>query len=51
MIGFNGFKKIMGTKLHVAVKSNRLPVSIVMSPTKEHDLKKFIDVMEYISDF
>ena len=40
-----------GTKIHVAVESNGLPISIVMSPANEHDSTKFIDVMENISNF
>ena len=49
--GYNGFKRISGTKIHVAVKQNRLPVSIVTSPANIHDSTKFVDVMESISDF
>ena len=51
MIGFNGFKRITGTKIHVAVESNGLPVSIITSPANIHDSTKFIDVVELISDF
>ena len=51
MIGFDGFKRITGTKLYVAVDGTGLPVSIVMSPANEHDSTKFVDVMESISDF
>lgn len=40
-----------GTKIHVAVEQNGLPISIVMSPANIHDSTKFIDVMENISDF
>ncbi|KER05352.1 methionyl-tRNA formyltransferase protein [Marine Group I thaumarchaeote SCGC AAA799-E16] len=40
----------MGTKLHVAVDCNGLPVSIVTSCANEHDSTKFIDVMENISE-
>jgi len=51
MIGYDRFKQITGTKLHVAVEQNGLPISIVMSPANIHDSTKFIDVMENISDF
>ena len=47
----DGFKKILGTKVHVAVESNGLPVSIVTSPANIHDSTRFIDVMKGISDF
>jgi len=30
VVGFDGFKRITGTKIHVAVESNGLPVSIVV---------------------
>ncbi len=51
MIGFDGFKRVTCTKLHVAVDGTSLPVSIVMSPANIHDSTKFVDVMESISDF
>ena len=38
-------------KLHVAVESNWLPVSIIMSPANEHDSTEFIYVIKFISDF
>ena len=50
-IGYDGFKRITGTKIHVAVKSNILPVSIVTSSANIHDSTKFIDVMENISEY
>ena len=43
-IGYDGFKKILGTKIHVAVESNGLPISIRTSPANQHDSTKFIDV-------
>ncbi len=51
MIGFDGFKRVTGTELHVAVDGTGLPVSIVMSPADIHDGTKFADVMEPVSDF
>ena len=50
-IGYDGFKKILGTKIHVAVESNGLPISIRTSPANQHNSTKFIDVLENISDF
>jgi transposase len=49
--GYDGFKKITGTKIHVAVDCNGLPISIVISSANQHDSTKFIDVIESISDF
>jgi len=50
VIGYDGFKRITGTKIHIAVDSNSLPVSIIISPANEHDSTKFVDVMENIPD-
>ena len=49
MTGYDGFKKILGTKIHVAVNCNPLPVSIIIGPANNHDSTK-LDVMENISD-
>ncbi|GEM_PF-165952 len=51
ILGYDGFKHISGTKIHVAVESNGLPVSIVIGPANEHDSTRFIDVMESISEY
>lgn len=48
--GYDGFKKILGTKIHVAVESNGLPISIVISGANQHDSTRFIDVVENISE-
>ena len=39
-----------GTKIHVAVEQNGLPVSIVVGSANIHDSMKFVSVMENISD-
>jgi len=49
--GYDGFKQISGTKIHVAVDCNSLPISIVISSANKHDSTKFVDVMESISDY
>ena len=51
MAGRDGFKKILGTKVHVAVDGNGLPVSTVCSAANEHGSTRFIDTMENIPDF
>ena len=48
--GYDGFKRISGTKIHVAVDCNSLPVSIVLSSANQHDSTKLIDVMKNIDD-
>ena len=49
--GYDGFKKILGTKIHVATEQNGLPISIVCKRANEHDSTKFIDVLENISEY
>jgi transposase len=44
--GYDVFKRISGTKIHVAVDCNSLPVSIVISSANNHDSTRLIDVME-----
>lgn len=51
MTGYDGFKRISGTKIHVAVDSKGLPISILLSSANIHDSTKFIDVMESISEY
>ena len=51
MIGHDGFKRITGTKIHVAVDCNSLPVSIIIGSANEHDSTRLINVMENISDY
>ena len=51
MTGYDGFKRILGTKIHVVTEQNGLPISIVCSGANEHDSTKLIDVLEHISDF
>ena len=51
VIGYNGFNRISGTKIHVAVEQNGLPVSVVMGPANQHDSARFVDVMDGISQY
>ncbi len=51
MIGFDGLERISGTKIHVAVESNGLPISITTGPGNVHDSAKLIDAIENISEF
>ncbi len=48
--GYDGFKKIPGTRIHVAADKAGLPISAGTSPANEHDSAKFIDVLEDISE-
>ena len=49
--GYNGFKRITGTKIHAAVEGNGFPISILLSPANEHDSTKCMDVTGSISDY
>ncbi len=48
--GYDGFRKIPGTRIHVAADETGLPISAGTSPANEHDSAKFIDVLEDISE-
>ena len=50
-IGYDGNKKILGTKINVIVASDGLPISILISAANNHDSTKFIVTMEHILDF
>jgi len=45
-VGHDGCKKVRGTKVHVAVDPQSLPLSIRVGPGNEHDSERFVDVME-----
>ncbi len=49
--GYGGFRKIPRTKIHAAVESSGLPISIACSPASIHDSTKFADAIESVSDF
>ncbi len=49
-IGYDGFRRILGTKIHAAVDGTGLPIPIRSSPANVHDSTKFIDVLENISE-
>ena len=51
LVEYDGFKKILGTKVHVATEQNGLPVSIIIGPANQHDSTRFADVMESTSDY
>lgn len=48
MIGYDGHKKIKGSKIHACVTPDALPVSIAIGPANEHDSRKLIPLMEDI---
>ena len=50
-IGYDGNKKILGTKINVIVASNILSISITHSCANNHNSTKLIETMEHILDF
>jgi len=50
LISYDGFKKISGTKIHVAVNQNSLPISVVICPANQHDSTRFVDVMKNLHE-
>ena len=49
MIGYDGHKKVKGSKIHACVTSNALPLSIDVGRANEHDSRKLIPLMGDIS--
>ena len=49
-IGYDGNKKILGTKMHVIVASNVLAISITFSRANNYDSTKLIEIMKHILD-
>jgi len=48
-VGYNGHKLIKGTKIHVAVSKEGIPLSIGISAGNEHDGLYFIDLVDRIA--
>jgi len=49
MVGFDGHKRIKGTKIHAVVTKDSLPVTVTIGSGREHEGRKLISVMETIS--
>ena len=47
-IGFDGHKKTKGSKIHVAVTSQCLPIAIDLGPGNEHESRKLIPLLNDI---
>ena len=48
MIGYDGHKRINGTKIHAVVTEQSLPVYVTISAAREHEGRKLIPMMESI---
>jgi transposase len=49
MVGFDGHKRIEGTKIHAAVAEGSLPVAVTISPANIHEGTRLISLLESIS--
>ncbi|MEM2668244.1 MAG: transposase, partial [Candidatus Methanomethylicaceae archaeon] len=45
MIGYDGFKHKKGSKIHVCVDEDSMPLSISLGPANEHDSKMLIPLV------
>ncbi len=44
-MGYDGFKHRKGTKIHVCVDRDSMPLSIIIGPGNEHDSKKLLELV------
>jgi len=44
-VGYDGFKHRYGTKIHVCVNRDSMPLSIIIGPGNEHDSKKLLELV------
>ena len=44
-MGYDGFKHRYGTKIHVCVDRDSMPLSIIIGPGNEHDSKKLLELV------
>ncbi|TLY01830.1 MAG: IS5 family transposase, partial [Thaumarchaeota archaeon] len=49
LIGYDGYHRKKGTKVHVAVTPASLPVSVMIGRGNEHESRKLIPLMEGVS--
>jgi hypothetical protein len=45
LVGYDGFKHRKGTKIHVCVDRDSMPLSIIIGPGNEHDSKKLLELV------
>jgi len=48
-VGFDGHKRIKGTKIHAIATKDSLPVAVTIGSAREHEGRKLIPLMESIS--
>jgi transposase len=49
LVGYDGYHKKKGSKLHAVVTPASLPISITISPGNEHESRRLMPLMENIS--
>ncbi len=49
LVGFDGHKRIKGTKVHAVVTEQSLPVAVAIGSGREHEGRKLIPIIESIS--
>lgn len=49
LIGYDGHKKVKGSKIHAAVTQDALPLSVIVGEANEHDSRKLMPVVKGIS--
>jgi IS5 family transposase len=48
-VGYDGFKHRNGTKIHVCVDSDSMPLSIAIGPGNEHDSRRLQELVDGLS--
>jgi len=46
LIGYDGFKHKKGSRIHVVVDEDSMPLNIAIGPGDEHDSKKLVELIE-----
>jgi transposase len=44
-VGYDGFKHRKGTKIHVCVNRDSMPLSIIIGPGNEHDSRRLLELV------
>jgi len=48
MIGYDGYHKKKGSKIHAVVTKSSLPISICIGPGNEHESRRLMPLMKSI---
>jgi transposase len=46
LVGYDGFKHRKGTKIHVCVNRDSMPLRIAIGPGNEHDSRRLLELVE-----